>query len=189
MGRSGAGASLGWLPVLIFCAPFLWLYGKCSGAEERRARERGERDTRAAAERERASEAAARERARREAQEAERLRLTEQAQADEAQRLSRLRPVERANLLRKCVLDGECPLDSTSPTLIIAAAKTPNERKQLEGAVVQFQRVRDRTERMASRASAPLRCCDGTNSPSCTCGNPRRGCCSHHGGVCGCSAD
>jgi hypothetical protein len=39
------------------------------------------------------------------------------------------------------------------------------------------------------RSSAPLRCCDGTDSPSCTCGGPRRGCCSHHKGVCGCSDD
>lgn len=39
------------------------------------------------------------------------------------------------------------------------------------------------------RADAPLRCCDGEMSPSCTCGGPRRGCCSYHGGVCGCSAD
>lgn len=29
------------------------------------------------------------------------------------------------------------------------------------------------------------RCCDGTTSPSCGCGGGR-GCCSRHGGVCGC---
>ena len=31
-----------------------------------------------------------------------------------------------------------------------------------------------------------LLCGDGTTSPSCTCGGPRRGCCSHHKGVRGC---
>ena len=31
-----------------------------------------------------------------------------------------------------------------------------------------------------------LLCCDGTASPTCTCNGPRRGCCSHHKGVCGC---
>jgi hypothetical protein len=31
-----------------------------------------------------------------------------------------------------------------------------------------------------------LLCCDGTMSPSCSCGGSHRGCCSHHGGVCGC---
>lgn len=32
-----------------------------------------------------------------------------------------------------------------------------------------------------------LKCCDGSESDSCVCGGPRRGCCSHHGGVCGCT--
>jgi len=31
-----------------------------------------------------------------------------------------------------------------------------------------------------------LRCCDGTISPSCTSCANKQGCCSHHGGVCGC---
>lgn len=31
-----------------------------------------------------------------------------------------------------------------------------------------------------------LRCCDGTRSPSCFNCNDKRGCCSGHGGVCGC---
>ncbi|MDD5222452.1 MAG: hypothetical protein PHE84_00550 [bacterium] len=29
-------------------------------------------------------------------------------------------------------------------------------------------------------------CCDGTTSPSCYCDGDLQGCCSHHGGVCGC---
>lgn len=38
-------------------------------------------------------------------------------------------------------------------------------------------------------ARAPLRCVDGWLSPTCTCGREsRRGCCSGHGGVAGCSA-
>lgn len=32
-----------------------------------------------------------------------------------------------------------------------------------------------------------LLCCDGTVSPSCACGGPQRGCCSHHKGICGCT--
>lgn len=36
------------------------------------------------------------------------------------------------------------------------------------------------------QATKKLKCCDGTLSPSCVCGGPKRGCCSHHGGVCGC---
>jgi hypothetical protein len=34
--------------------------------------------------------------------------------------------------------------------------------------------------------SPPVQCCDGTPSPTCMCGGPLKGCCSHHGGVCGC---
>jgi hypothetical protein len=37
-------------------------------------------------------------------------------------------------------------------------------------------------------STAPLSCNDGTLSPSCVCGGSHRGCCSHHGGVAGCSA-
>lgn len=33
-----------------------------------------------------------------------------------------------------------------------------------------------------------LMCNDGTESPTCACGGPRRGCCSHHGGVSGCES-
>jgi hypothetical protein len=45
-----------------------------------------------------------------------------------------------------------------------------------------------RREEAAARRSEPqgLLCCDGTLSPTCSCGGSRRGCCSHHGGVCGC---
>lgn len=35
-------------------------------------------------------------------------------------------------------------------------------------------------------ASGYYRCCDGTTSTSCRCGGSKRGCCSRHGGVCGC---
>lgn len=33
-----------------------------------------------------------------------------------------------------------------------------------------------------------LMCNDGTESPTCTCGGPHRGCCSHHGGIDGCAS-
>jgi hypothetical protein len=39
----------------------------------------------------------------------------------------------------------------------------------------------------AREANRSVRCCDGTLSPSCLCSRPsKRGCCSHHGGICGC---
>lgn len=40
-------------------------------------------------------------------------------------------------------------------------------------------------ERQREWWSSPLRCCDGSRSPTCTKGGSHRGCCSHHGGVCG----
>jgi hypothetical protein len=38
-----------------------------------------------------------------------------------------------------------------------------------------------------SAAGSALLCCDGSQSLSCSCGGSHRGCCSHHGGVCGCA--
>jgi len=34
------------------------------------------------------------------------------------------------------------------------------------------------------RLRSPVKCCDGTSSPSCTYGTMRPGCCSNHGGAC-----
>ena len=48
------------------------------------------------------------------------------------------------------------------------------------------QREAARQERAEREASRGLRCCDGTLSPSCSCSGSHRGCCSRHGGVCGC---
>jgi hypothetical protein len=53
---------------------------------------------------------------------------------------------------------------------------------------------REREERNSAAelkkwATAPLLCNDGALSPSCVCGGSHRGCCSHHGGVAGCSRD
>jgi hypothetical protein len=47
-------------------------------------------------------------------------------------------------------------------------------------------RRREAEERREAWSSRGLRCCDGTLSPSCSCGGSHQGCCSHHRGVCGC---
>lgn len=39
----------------------------------------------------------------------------------------------------------------------------------------------------SSGGSGRLQCCDGSFSLSCSCGGSHRGCCSRHGGVCGCN--
>lgn len=59
-------------------------------------------------------------------------------------------------------------------------AKAEEERRQEE------ERRREIERAVSTGAGQSVRCCDGTISPSCVCGGPRRGCCSHHGGICGC---
>lgn len=68
----------------------------------------------------------------------------------------------------------------------VAKATDPCERA-VDMLVAEQERARKKEE-AAARAWAyrPLRCNDGTVSPSCVCGGSRRGCCSHHGGVAGC---
>lgn len=67
------------------------------------------------------------------------------------------------------------------------AAETRREQERQARARARRAELEERQERARARASAPLRCCDGALSPSCVCGGSRQGCCSHHGGVCGCS--
>jgi hypothetical protein len=79
----------------------------------------------------------------------------------------------------------------------VAALESARVKREAEGA----RQAQLRAERQATAARArevasmrawqmaPLRCRDGTLSPSCVCGQgSKRGCCSHHGGVAGCSA-
>ena len=72
--------------------------------------------------------------------------------------------------------------------------KRKNEAQRAKRAVIRAQRAADRVrsraerqERRSRRSGASLVCRDGSYSPTCTCGGSRRGCCSHHGGVRGCS--
>jgi hypothetical protein len=60
------------------------------------------------------------------------------------------------------------------------------EAKARQSALRRAARLEEE-QRTNSRAAAPLLCCDGAWSPSCVCGGSHQGCCSHHGGVCGCS--
>lgn len=189
MARQTAGGSLGCLGTLIVLWPFWWAYDKCTGGEEHRAAERANQEERESRERIRRVDVEAQERreqAERKRQDAE---TAAQMARDASTRISKLKPYERAALLVKCVKDDDCPLGKSDPNIILEAASSKSERKQLAAAVAQLERAKERTAKAQERADAPLLCCDGSGSPSCTCGNPRRGCCSHHGGVCGCTAD
>jgi hypothetical protein len=60
------------------------------------------------------------------------------------------------------------------------------ERRRIAAERAEQRRLAEEERR--ERASEPksVKCCDGSLSPSCMCGGSMRGCCSHHGGVCGC---
>jgi hypothetical protein len=85
-------------------------------------------------------------------------------------------------------------------------ARVAKERQEQEARLARERREAERQERLARAAAererrakervlqawayAPLLCNDGTLSPSCVCGqSSRRGCCSWHGGVSGCSRE
>jgi hypothetical protein len=80
------------------------------------------------------------------------------------------------------MLAGTCVTDETN-ALLTAVRATPEE-KTISDALDQARKRREREE---SEASRMLQCCDGNPSDDCTCRNPVSGCCSHHGGVCGCA--
>ena len=67
------------------------------------------------------------------------------------------------------------------------AAAAIEEKAAAEAAAARRAAEERRTAAEAAReAMRPLLCCDGSPSPSCLCGGNHRGCCSWHGGVCGC---
>jgi hypothetical protein len=76
--------------------------------------------------------------------------------------------------------------------LMSSSAKEPPSVMSLRAALRRDEAAEAKEQGRARRAAwreAPLLCSDGSSSPSCTCGGSRSGCCSHHGGVDGCSAD
>ena len=80
-------------------------------------------------------------------------------------------------------------LESTCASVVRAeASRVRREQETRRQAELRVSRQRPAEEqRQAQRARsaevAPLRCRDGSLSPSCVCGGSRRGCCSRHGGV------
>ncbi|WP_437562999.1 hypothetical protein [Sorangium sp. So ce542] len=65
-------------------------------------------------------------------------------------------------------------------------AAEEKQRQMREAAEERLQQMREAAEERR-QASLRVQCCDGTLSPSCLCARSSyRGCCSRHGGVCGC---
>jgi hypothetical protein len=166
-------------------ASALGLFGVCAAldscwqesvAADQRARAAEEARSRAAAE---AAAAAEEKRAREETR-----REKETARKELEVRLAKLRamkPVERvAELSGACPPKESASCDEERIALLVQSAATTSERARLEQLAASLKKGN-------RRANASLECCDGTLSPSCLCGRPKRGCCSHHGGVCGCA--
>lgn len=65
-------------------------------------------------------------------------------------------------------------------------AKKKDEARRIAREEARRQREEARRQRAEQMANRGLRCCDGSLSPSCSCYGSHRGCCSRHGGVCGC---
>jgi len=97
---------------------------------------------------------------------------------------------ERLFSFAEAQLDKISPNSPEAPTAkklrfqSTAARRAEQQREAQEEA--RRRRERERAERAERSANRGLRCCDGSLSPSCSCSGSHRGCCSHHGGVCGC---
>jgi hypothetical protein len=71
----------------------------------------------------------------------------------------------------------------TNLDALLESVKGTAEEQGLAKAISATEKRYDSTVQAASRSA---KCCDGTESDSCLCSEVHSGCCSHHGGVCGC---
>lgn len=83
--------------------------------------------------------------------------------------------------------EAQWQLEELSPGSKLLTANLQRQIKQrldrAAAAESRKQRSEERERRRLERDSCGVRCCDGSCSP--TCSYAHRGCCSHHGGVCG----
>src|SRR5688572_1726209 len=115
----GQNASAGCFGTLfIVLVPFFWIQDKCSGGEERRAREQVEREQREANER----AAYARQRQQAEIAEAQRKAAEEKAAADllaaQKAHLVTWKPYQRVQAVQQC-LKSDCPDGAPNAKLVI----------------------------------------------------------------------
>lgn len=113
------------------------------------------------------------------AEERRRLEEEERRRTEQIETAKIYKPHERIQALVSCAQQEQCPIPAET---LLSTTRSEAESES-------FRKHYERAERAFQRGIAPLLCRDGTTSPTCTCGGPRRGCCSHHGGVAGCSAD
>lgn len=115
-----------------------------------------------------------------------------------AEREARLSPVERAQRIAQ-ILSGryDAGVSDLNARICLAVQQraliAPAERMRPEIRPVLQQlasaeqsALRNLRAEFARSPTRMVRCCDGNNSPNCTCTSPHRGCCSRHDGMCGC---
>lgn len=113
--------------------------------------------------------------------------------------LSNLSREERVAELKYCyAFDTDCSDFLETILLEVVEEEERSTLVKLDKELARQARQREAAKAAAARAAAARRaeeareprgilCNDGTQSPSCYCGGPLRGCCSHHRGVAGCS--
>jgi hypothetical protein len=95
--------------------------------------------------------------------------------------------VDRRELPSGLLVSGTCSQLQKQLRLAEEREQAAERAAQLREARAERVRVALEAARERQWTTAPLQCRDGTSSPSCVCGGSHRGCCSHHGGVAGCS--
>ncbi|HEX4341316.1 MAG TPA: hypothetical protein VH062_35655 [Polyangiaceae bacterium] len=119
-----------------------------------------------------------------------------QAERDKAAEYIRLLgPSGREQRIRTCVKDygpGNCAEMVMQISDAIGDEKESGKLAKLAEAPPPPPASRARASASSDDAEddngdGSLRCCDGMLSPTCTCSGSHQGCCSHHGGVCGCA--
>jgi hypothetical protein len=164
----------------------------------------GRYERRRAAEEQERSQARALETAQNDLRRAAALRADRERAAAEQQRRAaaileeaRRTPRERAALIVN-LLSGVGDAGSSGPFAALCAARQQAARIGAEGrrdsytrealrSLAAFERDELAAFRERVRGYRMVMCCDGTASPTCECSRrSHRGCCSHHGGMCGC---
>ncbi len=171
-------------------------YDWCKGVDEKAAAEARQREEKQRQDTEKAKRED--EEVRQRAAAAEKERQTEKAarEAVLTAKYKALQPWQRlAEVQRLCprspppdapprtieeMLAGVCVTDAS--IALVAAVQGTAEEKILKEALAVAAKRRDESDRQRSRFA---KCCDGAPS-DCMCSNVHQGCCSHHGGVCGC---
>lgn len=125
---------------------------------------------------------------------AERRRVeTEQRRVAEDRAVeARRTPQERINLAAAILAENAAVHDRVcrARTMLAPVGRGSPDLLGLRDVRRQLRRLESedlRATREDARGSRMIRCCDGEVSPTCECSRSnRRGCCSWHGGICGC---